>query len=79
MRSEKQKLYRVPNLYINEKIYKLALDIERKNHIPNMFDKYFSLEKKKSTRQRLQEALDPKTTVNLKNQETANKAMRKVS
>lgn len=78
-RSDKQKLYRWNNLYINEEIYKLATNIERKNHIPNMFDKYFSLEKKKTTSQKLQEALDPKTTVKLKNSEIIEKALRKTS
>jgi hypothetical protein len=44
-----------------------------------MFDKYFSLEKKKTTSQKLQEALDPKTTVKLKNSEIIEKALRKTS
>lgn len=78
-RSDKQKLYTGKNIYINDEIYKLATDIERKNHIPNMFDKYFSFETKKTTSQKLQETLNPKTTVKIKNPEIIEKTKRKLS
>lgn len=79
IRKEKQILYNTPNYYINDKIYTLAENIQRRNYIPNMFDKYFSFEDKKTTNQKLHEVLDPKTTVKVKNPEAIEKATRKIS
>jgi len=44
-----------------------------------MFDKYFSFETKKTTSQKLQETLNPKTTVKIKNPEIIEKTKRKLS
>ena len=54
-RSQKQQIYRMNNVFINELIYRKASNIERRNYIPNMFDKYFSLDFQKQTQEELQE------------------------